>query len=110
MSGAWKLESLTRSDPLERAMNEPLHFQITVHADPSSLGKLLGHFAQQKLVPQRVRAELSGDMIAVSVVVHGPDDRQAGILAEKIRSTPLVSAVVLHRGMRLLMPLGEPCA
>ncbi len=86
---------------------DPVHFQVTVRADPSALGRLIGYFSQLGHVPQRVRADRAGDLIAVSIVMDAIGDHPAGIIAEKMRSSPLVEHVVLHRGMHLLAPLSE---
>jgi hypothetical protein len=88
---------------------DPLHFQVTAKVDPASLVRLMDYFSQLGHVPQRVRADRLGDLIAVSVVIHDLTDAQAGIIAEKMRGLMLVEHVVLHRGMRLLCPHSEMC-
>ena len=72
-------------------------FEVTAHPDPQALLRVLNFFAQQALCPQDVRATQADGR--VSIRIHQPDlgERQAAIIAEKMRAQVLVESVGVSR-------------
>ena len=72
-------------------------FQIDAHADPSVLPRVINYFTQIGVVPHEVRVDLVEDGLAIFLAQAGLEARQARIIAEKMRSVPLIRSVELHQ-------------
>ncbi len=79
-------------------------FDIVAHADPQTLVRLLNHFAQLGLRPERVAAVEADEVVTVRIEQRDLDEQQARIIAEKMRGSCLVASVRVRRGQRLLTP------
>jgi hypothetical protein len=82
-------------------------FAVIGRADPQTLIRLLNYFAQQHLLPSRVSAVEADGLVTIMIDQPGLGEQQAGIIAEKMRSSVLVENVRVHRGRHLLKPLSE---
>jgi len=82
-------------------------FDIAAAADPQALVRLLNNFAQLDLLPQRVRAVTDGGSVKIRIELPGLAEREARIIAEKMRSSVLVKSVSARRGRHLLVPFSE---
>jgi hypothetical protein len=70
------------------------HFTIRARRDPQVLPRLLNYLAQLGEVPRRVVADIDTEVM-VAIDVAGLSDHQLEIIAEKMRSSFLVTAVEL---------------
>ena len=70
------------------------HFTIRAQSDPQTLPRLLNYFAQLGEIPRRVVADIDGE-VTVAIDVAGLGEHQLEIIAEKMRSSFLVTAVEL---------------
>ncbi len=71
-------------------------FHIEAIADPQSLPRIAGAFAQRGIVPTSLSACLDGDELRIDVTVANLDDRQAAIIATKLDEAVAVVAVELE--------------
>jgi hypothetical protein len=71
------------------------NFHVQACVDPQALGRVINYFAQLGMVPSRVEARATGDLMEIRIVQDELDDRLANIIAEKMRSSVLVEAVQL---------------
>lgn len=78
-------------------------FEIVARADPHALLRIVNYFAQIGLLPGSVKAHVAGDQLFVSVRQPDLGDRQARIIAEKMRGVPVIETVQLYWGRRLLL-------
>lgn len=88
-------------------MTAPARFIVKGDAGPQTLARLVNYIAQLGMTPRRVRADEADGVMTVLIEVAGLGDHQAGIIADKMRTSVLVSAVRLTRGRRILLPLSE---
>ena len=71
-------------------------FRIEAIADPQSLPRVAGAFAQRGIVPDTLSAGFDGDTMRIEVTIAGLEARQAAIIAAKLGETVLVVAVELE--------------
>ena len=69
---------------------------VTAAAEPQSLPRVLGLFAQRWITPDDVRAQRSGDMIAIRCEVTDIAERELEIIASKLAEMVLVASVEVH--------------
>jgi hypothetical protein len=82
----------------------PSRFDIIAHADPQTLIRLLNYFAVVGLFPTLVNAVEAGGMVSVRIELADLDEKQARIIAEKMRSSVLAETVSVRCGGHLLLP------
>lgn len=70
-------------------------FTIAGLASPQLLPRLLGLFAQQDLLPLRLRMDRGTDTMALHIVQDALDERRAGIILQKMLALPEVSSASL---------------
>lgn len=78
-----------------RATRQPMtfaHFTIHARRDPQVLPRVLNFFAQIGEVPRRVVVEAAAE-VTIIIEVAGLGDHQLAIIAEKMRSSFLVTDV-----------------
>lgn len=81
-------------------------FTIRARPDPQTLPRLLNYFAQVGEIPRRVVADIDTEAtIAIDIV--GLSDHQLEIIAEKMRSSFLVTAVELSSSDQPTTPADE---
>ncbi len=85
----------------------PSRFDIVGHKDPQTLIRLLNYFAALGLAPSQVTAVAADGMMAIAIEQPDLGEKQARIIAEKMRSSVLVESVRLRLGQHLLTPLIE---
>lgn len=68
-------------------------FEIEGSACPQLLGRLIGLFAQQHLVPDRVEATRAGETLAVRIAAGPIDPARAAIIEHKMRAIVAVGSV-----------------
>lgn len=71
-------------------------FRIEAIADPQSLPRVAGAFAQRGIVPNTLAARFDGRTMRIEVAVAELDDRQAAIIAAKLGEAVIVVAVELE--------------
>lgn len=71
-------------------------YSVRTLADPNVVGRLLGYFAAQELIPRLVRVRRFGDMLTVSIEQPDIDEHRAGVIAAKMRSLVAVETVALE--------------
>lgn len=71
-------------------------FRIEAIADPQSLPRIAGAFAQRAIVPASLSARFVDGALQVEATVPGLDDRQAAIVAAKLGEAVVVIAVELE--------------
>ena len=71
-------------------------YTVRALADPQVVSRVLGFFAQNDLVPDRVRARRHEDRLTVAIEQPAVSEHQASIIAEKIRSLVLVEHVAFE--------------
>lgn len=71
-------------------------FRIEAIADPQSLPRVAGAFAQRGIVPDTLSACFDGGTMRIEVAVAELDDRQAAIIAAKLGEAVIVVAVELE--------------
>ena len=73
-------------------------FTITAIADPALLPRILGFFAQDNLVPQRIKSHhfKDGDLV-LDLCLNTISDQRASVIAEKLRQLIPVKHVHLER-------------
>lgn len=67
-------------------------FRIEAIADPQSLPRVAGAFAQRGIVPVSLSARLVGDDLQIEVIVADLDVRRAAIVAAKLGEAVAVIA------------------
>lgn len=82
-------------------------FEVVARPDPQTLARLVNFFAQRGLVPRSVRATENGGLLRVMIEQHGLALHEAGIVADKMRTSWLVEEVRLRWGRRYQLPLSE---
>ncbi|WP_093085476.1 hypothetical protein [Sphingobium sp. AP50] len=70
------------------------YFDIVAIADPQTLPRLLGWFAQRSLVPARVSSDLHAGDMHVRIEVDDLDPRTADQIAAKISQGVLTLGIV----------------
>lgn len=70
-------------------------FSVAAMSNAHTLPRLLGFFEQRALTPRSVEARLIGDVLDITIVQHGLSEAAATLIAEKMRSSVLVSHVEL---------------
>lgn len=75
-----------------------MRFDVVTRSDPQALIRLLNHFAQCSLLPSRVTATEADGRLKVRIDQPGVEEKQASIIAERMRSSVLVETVSLQRG------------
>lgn len=70
-------------------------FRIEAIADPQSLPRVAGLFAQRSITPASLSARLDGDTMHLEATVADLDHRQAAIIAAKLGEAVAVVAVEL---------------
>ncbi|RXZ64220.1 hypothetical protein [Pelagerythrobacter rhizovicinus] len=71
-------------------------FHIDAIADPQSLPRVAGAFAQRGIVPDSLSARFDGDTVRIEVAISGLHARQAAIIAAKLGETVTAIAVRLE--------------
>lgn len=71
-------------------------YSVRALADPQVVGRLLALFAQQDLIPERVRTQRVGDRLSVVVRQPAVSEQRAAVIAEKIRALVMVESVSLE--------------
>lgn len=71
-------------------------FRIDAIADPQSLPRVTGAFAQRGIIPDALSARFDGETVRIEVTVAGLDARQAVVIAAKLGATVAVAAVRLE--------------
>jgi hypothetical protein len=71
-------------------------FLVKAAADPQTLPRILEHFTQRSLVPERFSAVLDGDMLHVEVDVAEMDRVTAELIGARIEQGVLVVSVDLN--------------
>lgn len=73
-------------------------FRIDVSAEPQSLLRVMGHFAQRAVVPVAAEMRVDGDRMRIDVDARDLAPSQAALIAEKLREVVAVIGVELdHR-------------
>ncbi|MEI9850559.1 MAG: hypothetical protein WDN24_06510 [Sphingomonas sp.] len=73
-------------------------FRITAQACPQLLCRVIGLFAQQGRVPERVSALRDGAMLSIELEIGDIDPHRAAIIAEKMRAIVTVAHVDASAG------------
>jgi hypothetical protein len=81
------------------------HFDIVARADSQTLIRLLNTFAQLGLRPSHVKAVEEDEVLAIRIDQPDLSEKQARIIAEKMRSFVLVETVRVRCGPHILAPL-----
>ncbi|MBS0481725.1 MAG: hypothetical protein JSR96_06130 [Proteobacteria bacterium] len=68
-------------------------FRVEARKDPATLVRILNHFAQIGLVPDRVVVVQALDHLILEVAQQGLEEKRGQIIAEKMRSSVLVLSV-----------------
>jgi acetolactate synthase regulatory subunit len=71
-------------------------FHIDAIADPQSLPRVAGAFAQRGIIPDALSARFDGNTVQIEVTVAGLHARQAAIIAAKLGETVAAIAVRLE--------------
>jgi len=71
-------------------------FRIDAIADPQSLPRVAGAFAQRGIIPDTLSARFDGEVMRIDMTVAGLDARQAAVIAAKLGATVAVIAVRLE--------------
>jgi len=71
-------------------------YSVRALADPQLMGRLLGLFAQQDLVPASVKSTRSGDRLSVHIRQPSLSERRAEVIAAKMRALVPVESVALE--------------
>lgn len=72
---------------------------------PQIVSRLLGHFAQQNLVPASIRSRCWGDTLAIAIEQPDLSEHQAEVIAEKMRSIVTVTSVSLEYRIGVANPM-----
>lgn len=73
-------------------------FAVRAFADPQTLPRVIGYFAQIAVIPTAVAARWTGERMSVRIQAGDLSSLQARIIAEKMRGLALVVAVRLYPG------------
>lgn len=73
-----------------------IRFDIVTRSDPQALIRLLNHFAQNSLLPSRVTATEEAGRLKVRIDQPDVEEKQASIIAERMRNFVLVETVRLR--------------
>ncbi len=68
-------------------------FRIDALADPQSLARVAGVFAQRAIIPAGLSAERDRGWMRIEVAVAGLAPQQAAVIAAKLGETVAVAAV-----------------
>lgn len=71
-------------------------FTVRTLADPHAVGRLLGLFAQQELIPSAVRVRRLGSELSVSIQQPAISEKRAEVIAEEMRCMVAVAMVGLE--------------
>lgn len=87
-------------------------FRIEALADPQSLPRVAGFFAQRAIVPTSLSASLDRGWMRIEVAVANLAAQQAAILAAKLGETAAIAAVELEDsgGSMPAIPVGAPAS
>lgn len=87
-------------------MKTSTSFAIVAQADPQTLPRVINYFAQLGLVPRRVSAAVVNGLITMHIEQPGMSEHSARVVAEKMRSAILITAVRVERDGRELDTYG----
>lgn len=79
-------------------MKQLMRFDIVSRSDPQALIRLLNHFAQRSLLPSHVAATEEAGRLKVRIDQPDVEEKQAKIIAERMRNSVLVETVRIERG------------
>lgn len=71
-------------------------FTVRTLADPHAVGRLLGLFAQQELIPSAVRVRRLGGELSVAIQQPAISEKRAEVIAEQMRNMVAVAMVDLE--------------
>lgn len=75
-----------------------VRFNIVSRSDPQSLVRLLDHFARCGMLPTRVTAIEADGRLKVRIEQPDVEEREATLIAERMRNSLLVETVRFQRG------------
>ncbi len=76
-------------------------FRIDALADPQSLARVAGFFAQRSIIPSGMSAARDQGWMRIEVSVAGLASHQASVIAAKLGEAVAVAAVELEERMEL---------
>ncbi|WOF42006.1 hypothetical protein KNJ79_12310 [Sphingopyxis indica] len=76
-------------------------FRIDALADPQSLARVAGFFAQRSIIPSAMTAARDRGWMRIEVAVAGLASHQASMIAAKLGEAVAVAAVELEETMEL---------
>lgn len=71
-------------------------FRIDAIADPQSLPRVTGAFAQRGIIPDTLSARFDGEAVRIEATISRLDTRQAAVVAAKLGATVVATAVRLE--------------
>lgn len=72
-------------------------FLIAANAEPQSLLRVLGCFAQRDIVPAATRMRVEDGRMQIEIEARGLPDAQAALIAAKLREAVAVTGVELDQ-------------